>query len=56
MSKTIKTLFPHANIKGNESEPRTGSFEIMLNGNLVYSKFKTSEFPTSNEIKDFLND
>ena len=56
VSKTIKTLFPHANIKGNESEPRTGSFEIMLNGNLVYSKFKTSNFPTSNEIKDFLND
>ena len=56
VSKIIKTLYPDVDIKGNELDPRSGAFEITLNGALVYSKFKTSTFPTSNEIKKILSD
>ena len=56
MSKEIKKINPTANIRGNESNPRTGAFEITINNKLVYSKFKTHKFPSKQEIKDLLND
>jgi len=56
VSKEIKELFPNANIKGNENEPRSGAFEITLNGNLVYSRFRTNSFPSKTELKELLND
>ena len=56
MSKDIKFLFPNAAIEGNKNPPRSGAFEITLNGNLVYSKFETNNFPSKNELEKLLND
>ena len=56
VSKEIKKLFPSSDIVGNKNNPRTGAFEVTLNGNLVYSKFKTNSFPNRSEIEEFLND
>jgi selT/selW/selH-like putative selenoprotein len=54
VSKEIKKIDPNANIEGNKNNPRTGSFEIMINGNLVYSKFKTHSFPSKIEIEELM--
>ena len=56
VSKDIKELFPNSEIVGNKNEPRSGSFEITLNGKLVYSRFKTNAFPGKIELKELLND
>ncbi len=56
VSNEIKNLNPDANIIGNKTAPRTGSFEITINGKLEYSKFQTNAFPSKSEIKDLLND
>ena len=56
VSKEIKKLFPNATIEGNKNPPRTGSFEITLNNKLVYSKFKTNNFPSKNDLEIILND
>tara|TARA_B100000686_G_C15860518_1_gene511684 strand:- start:166 stop:336 length:171 start_codon:yes stop_codon:yes gene_type:complete len=56
VSKDIKELFPNAEIAGNKNEPRSGSFEITLNGKLVYSRFETNAFPSKIELKELLND
>ena len=53
MSKFIKTIAPNANIEGNSKPPRSGAFEVSLNDELVYSKFKTGEFPQESEIKNW---
>ena len=53
VSKFIKTIKPHAIIKGNSAPPRSGAFEISLNDKLVYSKFKTGEFPQESDIKNW---
>ena len=41
-------------VDGNRSAPRTGSFEVELNGEIVFSKFQSGEFPTKSEIKSWL--
>ena len=51
VSKIIKTIVSDCKISGNLNAPRSGAFEIELNGKLVYSKFNTSEFPTEKELK-----
>ena len=56
VSNNIKDLYPKAIIEGNKDEPRSGAFEITLNGNLIYSKFSTSLFPSKEELKELLND
>ena len=56
MSKEIKEIQSDAHIVSNEISPRTGSFEITIDGELVYSKFKTNIFPSKSEIKRFFND
>ena len=56
VSKDIKELFPNSEIVGNKNEPRSGSFEITLNGKLVYSRFETNAFPSKIELKELLND
>ena len=53
MSNEIKKLHPNAIIIGNQIPPRSGAFEITLNNKLVYSKFKTGEFPQTSEIKSW---
>ena len=50
MSNHIKELFPEAVVVGNSSPPRSGSFEVTIEGKLVYSKFKTGTFPNTEEI------
>ena len=54
MSKEIKELQPHAHIEGNKNNPRTGSFEIIIDGKLVYSKFETHAFPSKIEIQELI--
>ena len=56
MSKEIQTLVPNVIIIGNENAPRSGAFEITVDGKLVYSRFETRSFPSKNEIESFLND
>ena len=54
VSKEIKKIVPNVNIEGNKKNPRTGSFEIMIDGNLVYSKLKTHSFPSKIEIQKLM--
>jgi len=53
VSKLIKLMQPHAKIEGNSTPPRSGAFEVSLNNELVYSKFKTGEFPKESEIRSW---
>lgn len=53
MSKIIEEVISDCTITGNKSAPRSGAFEIEIDGKLVYSRFKTSKFPTEDEIKYF---
>ena len=41
-------------IDGNKNEPRPGSFEVKLNGEIVFSKFQSGKFPSETEIKSWL--
>ena len=54
VSKIITKINPHAIIDGNKSAPRTGAFEVELNGKIVFSKFQSGKFPTKSEIKSWL--
>ena len=54
VSKIITKINPDAIIDGNRSDPRTGSFEVELNGEIVFSKFQSGKFPTKSEIKSWL--
>ncbi len=51
VSKQIKKIVPNALIKGNDTPPRNGAFEITIEGKLVYSKFKTGDFPSESIIQ-----
>ena len=53
VSKIIKKIVPNSTIAGNEASPRSGAFEVSLNGKLIYSKFKTNKFPLEEEIKEW---
>ena len=54
VSKQIQNLIPNASISGNSSPPRSGAFEVTINGKLVYSKFQTGEFPKQSDIKKWV--
>ena len=52
MSNIIKKIISeNIQIIGNESPPRSGAFEISLNGKLIYSKFSTGDFPNTSDIE-----
>ena len=52
VSKIIKKIIlENIQVIGNESPPRSGAFEISLNGKLIYSKFSTGVFPNTSDIK-----
>ncbi|MBC8312453.1 MAG: SelT/SelW/SelH family protein [Candidatus Marinimicrobia bacterium] len=53
MSKIITKHYSNVEIEGNRSTPRTGSFEVELNGKIVFSKFKLGKFPTETQIKSW---
>ncbi len=50
VSKIISSFKDNIKIIGNPIPPRTGSFEILLNGRLVFSKLKSGDFPVPSEI------
>jgi len=51
----MNSLNYNIKIEGNIAEPRTGSFEVEINGKLVFSRFKTERFPNNNEILGWFN-
>jgi len=53
VSKHKPLIGPTAKIEGNSTPPRTGAFEVCLNNELVYSKFKTGKFPQEADIKSW---
>ena len=53
VSNQIKKHAPNAIIKGNSTPPRSGAFEVSVNGKLVFSKFEKGKFPTSDDIKNW---
>ena len=53
VSKLIKKNDPTAKIEGNTKPPRSGAFEVSFGKKLVYSKFKTGEFPQEGDIKSW---
>ncbi len=53
MSKVIKSIYPDCEIIGNNFAPRSGAFEIEIDGKLIYSRFNTSKFPSKEEIENF---
>ena len=50
VSKIILSINQSINVEGNKSIPRTGSFEVVMNNQLVFSKLKTERFPNEAEI------
>ena len=50
VSKQVKKLIPDVQIEGNAKPPRSGAFEITIDGKLVYSKFQTGNFPNMADI------
>ena len=53
VSKTINSLFPKYKVKGNDTAPRSGAFEVTLNQKVLFSKFDTGKFPTTEDIKNW---
>jgi len=53
VSNEIKNIMPNANVKGNSKPPRSGAFEVTIDGKLIYSKFQTGDFPNSVDISSW---
>ena len=53
VSSQIKKHAPNAIIKGNSKPPRSGAFEVSMNGKLIFSKFEKGNFPTRKDIKNW---
>jgi len=53
VSKQVKKIMPNAQVTGNTKPPRSGAFEVTIDGKLVYSKFKTGNFPRYEDIKSW---
>ena len=54
VSKIVKKYSPESETIGNENPPRTGAFEVIINDNLVFSKFKCGSFPSETDIRSWL--
>ena len=54
VSNIIKKYNSEIKIESNNSHPRSGAFEVMVDNNLVFSKFSTKRFPFDNEIKSWI--
>ena len=50
VSKEIKKMVPNAQVLSNTTAPRSGAFEVTIDGKLVYSKFQTGNFPKVKDI------
>ena len=44
---------PNAYIEGNNTPPRSGAFEVTINGALMYSKLQTGNFPSMKDISNW---
>ena len=55
VSKIILSIDKTINIAENNSSPRTGSFEVMLDNQLVFSKLEIEKFPNDSEIYSWLS-
>ena len=53
VSKQSKQLIPDLLVEGNATLPRSGAFEVTIDGNLVFSKFQRGNFPTEKDIKSW---
>ena len=54
MSKIVTTIDPNILIDGNKHMPRSGSFEVELDGKIIFSKLQTGKFPSQSEIESWL--
>ena len=54
VSKMIKKISSNSKISSNRDYPRSGSFEIEVDGKIVYSKLKTYRFPTEEDINKLI--
>ncbi len=54
VSKIIKKISPNSNISSNREYPRSGAFEIEIDGEIIYSKLKTNNFPTEEDINKLI--
>ena len=50
VSKIILSFKDNVEIIGNCHPPRIGSFEVLINEKLVFSKLNSGDFPESEEI------
>ena len=55
VSKIILSFKNNINIIGNSVSPRTGSFEVLINNELVFSKLMSGNFPEKSEIYSWFN-
>ena len=53
VSKQIKKIIPNAQVHGNTTPPRSGAFEVTIDGKLIYSKFQTGNFPKTEDISSW---
>ena len=53
VSKQINNIMPSAQVAGNSKPPRSGAFEVTIDGKLIYSKFQMGIFPNTEEIKSW---
>ena len=53
VSKEIKKIKPNVQVEGNPQTPRSGAFEVTIDGKLIYSKFQMGIFPNTEEIKNW---
>ena len=54
VSNIIKKNIHGAEIISNNKPPRSGAFEVTINGRLVFSKLNEGRFPNEHEIKNWL--
>ncbi len=50
VSNIINSLKKNVTISCNKSAPRSGAFEVEINGRIVFSKFKNGGFPDKTDV------
>ena len=53
VSKQIKKIIADAEIQGNLKPPRSGAFEVTIDGKLAFSKLKSGDFPKEKDINSW---
>lgn len=55
MSNLIRSIDGSIQILGNQKPPRSGSFEVTINEEVVFSKFESGGFPNESEVRSWVN-